>query len=230
MKTTKITTLASTLIFTTALASQTAHASPKTAVDIQRATTFTASAIIGGIAGGPIGFMLGAIGGAYLGEQSKKAVATNDELSLAENEISQLESQLGQHKTKVAKMEKKIAKKLEFQVMFPTGKDAITVQDQERISSLSSYLKENNQLRVRLDGHADPRGTDEYNNVLSAERAKSIAAALENTGIAAERIEVYSHGSSFSTNVEANRDDYAFERRVNIEVFSDNNNSVATTH
>jgi len=226
----KLTPMISTLGLATILASQATVADPKKANDVQRVTTFTAAAVAGGIAGGPIGLVIGAIGGALLDNQSKKAIATKDELIMAEQEVALLESTIDAQEEQVNDLESRIAQRLEFQVMFPTGDDQLSFQDIKRIESLAKYLDENQQLTIRLDGHADPRGTDEYNNVLSSERAKTVAQALIERGVEASRIHIHSHGSDFATTIEANRDNYAFERRVNIEVYAEQSNNVATAN
>ena len=219
-----------TLNFVSALALTTtlsvpASAGNKTVNDIQRVSTFSATTIAGALAGGPVGMIIGALGGAYLSDQSKKDF---EEKAALTQEVTQLEKSLDDKNMAIVSLENRVAKKLEFQVMFPTGEDALSSQDNRRIGSLAKYLKQNPQLKVRLDGHADPRGTDEYNNVLAAERAKSVATALKELGIEENRIAVYSHGSSFAITTHANRDRYAFERRVQIEVFADHDGQVAS--
>lgn len=213
----KTMTFISALALTSALTVPAAQAASKTVKDVERAATFSTAAVVGGIAGGPVGLVLGALGGAYLAEKSKTA---DIQMEAANHNIKQLEQKIDRQQHEVASLESRVAKKLEFQVMFPTGGDEISFQDSQRISSLVGYLKENPELHVRLDGHADPRGTDEYNNVLSAERAKAVATALTDEGIAEDRIEVHSHGSQFAISAMPNLDQHAFQRRVKIEVYN----------
>lgn len=213
----KNTIIASSLALSIALAGPVAAAS-QTKNDIERVSTFSAAALAGALAGGPVGMFIGAIGGAYLSEQSKKIFEENQSLEM---EVTALSEEVGHKRVEIVDLENRMVKKLEFQVMFPTGKDELTFQDTQRINSLAKYLKRNPQLKVRLDGYADPRGTDEYNNVLSSERAKAVAKALTERDIADDRISIHYHGSSLATTVDADQDKYAFERRVHIEVFSD---------
>ena len=117
---------------------------------------------------------------------------------------------------------------LAFKISFPTGTDNVNGDDIDRISALATYLKDNPKLRIRLDGHADPRGTDEYNNVLSEERALSVATALQTRGINNERIDVRAYGSSKSQAITGDYEAYSKDRRVDIEIFSPEiQNSVA---
>ena len=56
------------------------------------------------------------------------------------------------------------------------------------------YLSENTQRVLRLEGHADERGTREYNLALGEERAKSVKEIMIIEGASAQQIEVVSFG------------------------------------
>ena len=67
--------------------------------DVKQGTVFTTSTVAGAVLGGPVGFILGALGGAYMGEQIEKADnAGKDAWRLAEAEahIADLHTQLAQ--------------------------------------------------------------------------------------------------------------------------------------
>lgn len=108
--------------------------------------------------------------------------------------------------------------KLAFQILFSPGADRLNEMDLQRIQNLSRYLREQPELIVILDGHADPRGTDEYNNVLSQERAKAIKAAFLEMGIECERIVCRGHGASRSSSGKGDLDGYSKERRVDLQI------------
>ncbi len=212
-------TLVSAIVISATLALP-AQANEQRGEDARHISTFAATTIAGALAGGPIGMFIGAISGAFLIDKNQKTFEAK--IALAE-EVDQLEQTMESKEVAIVDLQGRIAKKLEFQVMFSTGEDTLTFQDQQRIKSLTEYLDSNPELRIRLDGHADPRGTDEYNNVLSAERAKTVAQAFIDQGIEEDRIDIHSHGSSLATAINGNNDQHAFERRVHIEVFSENN-------
>lgn len=199
------------------------QAESKRVNELERASTFSFATIAGAVAGGPIGMLAGALGGAYIAEKSRKSFEEREQLTM---EVSNLENSVIDKDIKVAQLESSLANKLEFQVLFPTGDDKLSFQDEQRLASLVKYLKKNPKLKVRLDGHADPRGTDEYNNVLSKERAESVASALKEKGIDTSRISLHSHGASLAS-TEKNRDKYALDRRVHIEVYNEENSDVA---
>ncbi len=189
--------------------------------DVRHISTFFATTIVGALAGGPIGMFIGALGGGLIAEKNQ---LTFDERNTLKDEVNQLETAVLSKNLAIADLENRVAQKLTFQVMFPTGEDMLSFSDAQRIRSLAHYLANNPELHVRLDGHADPRGTDEYNNVLSSERAKAVADVLLQAGIKQERIEIHAHGARLALATDKNYDQYALERRVHIEVVKDGGN------
>lgn len=181
-------------------------------------TTFAGLTIAGTVAAGPIGFIVGALGGAFLADQSRQA--NNAELALhrASQEHEQLRQALDEKAGEVEQMEELAAERMTFQVLFASGADTLNDLDMQRIKVLADHLQANPELVVSLDGHADPRGTDEYNNVLSQERAKAVRQALEDLGIPAERISHQGHGNRFSSAAKGDEDAYQQERRVDITI------------
>ena len=66
-------------------------------------------------------------------------------------------------------------------------------------------------MTVRLVGHADLRGTDDYNQKLGLERARSVKNVLTDNGVDAARITVVSHGEAEATGTSEK------ERRVEVD-------------
>ena len=58
----------------------------------------------------------------------------------------------------------------------------------------AKYLNANSNVKVLVEGHADERGTPEYNIALGERRAKSVATYLENMGVNANQLNVVSYG------------------------------------
>lgn len=213
----------------------------ETMTNVKQGVSFSGGAIVGLLAGGPIGAIVGAIGGAYVAEELEKADqldATEQQLSYANTDVIALKTELQRQETQVALLESELrseiaandATRLEFQLLFHTGEDQIQPQDYARIDMLASYLQRNPELVVRLDGHADPRGSDEYNNILAQFRALSVANALIAKGIDENRLQVNVYGASESDATAGDYESYAMERRVNIEVFNNNANGLAQNH
>jgi outer membrane protein OmpA-like peptidoglycan-associated protein len=208
----------STLILATAISTNSYAARTDNQQAAVEGTTFAGLTIAGTVAAGPVGFILGALGGAFLADQSRQA--NNAELALhqASQEHEQLRQALDEKTGEVEQMEELAAERMTFQVLFASGTDTLNDVDMQRIKILADHLKANPKLVVSLDGHADPRGTDEYNNVLSQERAKAVKQALEDLGIPAERISHQGHGNRFSNAIKGDEDAYQQERRVDITI------------
>ncbi len=75
-------------------------------------------------------------------------------------------------------------------------------------------LKQNNALRVRLEGHADERGTREYNLALGERRANAIRAYLGAQGVSRYQMEVVSYGEEKPAVTGSGESSWAQNRRV----------------
>ena len=64
----------------------------------------------------------------------------------------------------------------------------------ETLRAHANYLKGNSDARVRLEGHADERGTREYNVALGERRAQAVEKFLRVQGVSASQIETVSYG------------------------------------
>lgn len=206
----------SSLVLATAISTNSYAARTPNQQAALEGTTFAGLAVAGTVAAGPIGFIVGALGGAFLADQSRQANNAELALSQASEERTHLHKQLSEKAGEVAQLEALALERMTFQVLFATGNDTLNELDRQRIKALADHLHEHPELVVRLDGHADPRGTDEYNNVLSQERAKAVKQALEEMGIAGERIHYQGHGNQFSSAPKGDDEAYQQERRVDI--------------
>lgn len=202
---------------TLALGVGTASAGPT--ADKQKLTglgKFTAGALVGGLVGGPLGAVIGAAGGGISADQSAKATATQAELHRVRANAQQLEEDIAMQQALIAELEQQALARMELEVFFDTGVDQVSALDQERLRAVADYLVEHADINIGLDGHADPRGTDEYNNVLSRERALAVKALLLSQGVDESRIRVTGHGSSQAITGGASASSYAIQRRVDI--------------
>jgi outer membrane protein OmpA-like peptidoglycan-associated protein len=110
---------------------------------------------------------------------------------------------------------------IETEILFRTGASAIEPESDSRLDRLARTLTENPDLKIRLDGHTDPRGESSSNLELSGDRVGSVREALTARGIAADRIESHAHGASRSEAATGDLDAYALERRVRIRLQAD---------
>jgi len=74
--------------------------------------------------------------------------------------------------------------------------DQYTIRDDQRaaLQRNADYLRRWTTVRVTVEGHADARGTNQYNLALGQRRAAAIRDYLVGTGIATDRLVVVSKG------------------------------------
>ena len=184
--------------------------------------------------------IIGALGGVFVAEQIKQVDEQEDltmALAQAEKHADILSAELVARNQALTEQEERLTQlqelaldKLQLQVMFHTGSDVLTDQGKAQVESLASFLQQNRELAIQLNGHADPRGTDEYNNVLSHYRAKSVQLQLEGAGIAPNRIAVSAFGSGQSKAQNGDLEAYALERRVDINIVQPSQDAMAMGH
>jgi peptidoglycan-associated lipoprotein len=76
----------------------------------------------------------------------------------------------------------------------------------------------NPNLKIQISGHADERGSDEYNLALGNRRAAAAKRYLENKGIDGSRIDVVSYGEERPLNQGHDEAAYAQNRRDEFQV------------
>lgn len=80
------------------------------------------------------------------------------------------------------------------EVYFETDKYELDPEAEAELDKIIDYLFENPMMNIRLYGFADPRGTDEYNDVLSARRVEAVKKYLMRKGVPENRIMVKALG------------------------------------
>lgn len=83
----------------------------------------------------------------------------------------------------------------------------------ETLNANAAALKKHATLRIRIEGHCDERGTEEYNIGLGERRAKAAYTYLANLGVAASRMEIVSYGKSQPEDPSHNEDAWSRNRR-----------------
>lgn len=79
-------------------------------------------------------------------------------------------------------------------VYFDFDKSAIRADAYETLQAHAQYLANHQGATIRLEGHADERGTREYNMALGERRAKAVVSFLTANGAAGSQFEVVSYG------------------------------------
>jgi peptidoglycan-associated lipoprotein len=103
-------------------------------------------------------------------------------------------------------------------IHFDFDKSDILADDRPVLDRKAAILGANTGLRVRVSGHADERGSDEYNLALGSRRAAAAKTYLINKGIDASRIETVSFGEERPLDPGHDETSWAANRRDEFEV------------
>ena len=79
-------------------------------------------------------------------------------------------------------------------VFFATNESVLTTAARETLRKQAGWLRKNSDVTIVLEGHADERGTREYNLALGERRANAAKDYLMTYGISSDRISVLSYG------------------------------------
>ena len=89
---------------------------------------------------------------------------------------------------------KELAKGVPDRVFFATNESILTTKSRDTLRKQAAWLRDNSNINIVIEGHADERGTREYNLALGERRANSAKDYLITYGISADRISVISYG------------------------------------
>ena len=195
-------------------------------------------ALAGAIVGGPVGAIVGAaIGGHYTDNLQRSAKVPG-----LESDVNVMRKELGNSKDRVARLDRSLFETrneldklntemadllleraafegLQMEVLYHTGESELDQQATGRLNRLGELLKKLPDMTVRLDGYADPRGDESYNDSLSRKRAEAVRDTLIAAGVDGNRIAVHAHGESGSVSSATDLDAYALDRKVRLRLF-----------
>jgi outer membrane protein OmpA-like peptidoglycan-associated protein len=216
---------------------------------------FVSGAVIGAFAAGPIGAVVGAGLGTWLGNRVHRASDAKQaeaQVAMLENDKSELQTEksaLLTEKSQLAETNQSLSAKLDDlsqkiktaqtakddasevldglqgDVLFRTGSAEITADIAHQIQVLAQAVTKSPELKIRVDGYADPRGTIDTNMKLSQDRANAVRDLLLASGVGEEALEVNAYGKSQST--AEDNDGYALERRVRLTLKMESGAAVA---
>ena len=221
----------------------------------QEPVGFVSGAVIGAFAAGPIGAVVGAGLGTWLGNrvhragdakkaeaqvavlegdksewQTEKSALLTEKSRLAESNLS-LNAKLDDLSQKVSTAQTAkddasgVLDGLQGDVLFRTGSAEITPDIAHQIQVLAQAVAKSPELKIRVDGYADPRGTVDTNMKLSQDRANAVRDLLLASGVDEQVLEVNAYGKSQST--AEDYDGYALERRVRLTLQMESGAAVA---
>ena len=105
-----------------------------------------------------------------------------------------------------------------FPIYFDFDKATLRSDARETLGKLAQWLKVNPEINLRIDGHCDDRGSDEYNLALGENRAASAEKYLVYLGISPEHFELLSYGEEKPVCSEQNESCWSRNRRVEFTI------------
>ena len=195
-------------------------------------------AVVGALAGGPVGLVIGAALGAKIGDtlhqknehidylqgsvdESEQTVANlNGNIDTLSDEIERLQN--------VARPElvSLLQAGIAMDLLFRTDEAVLVDVTGDRLAQLAQTIVDMPDIHIKLDGFADARGDAEYNLALSERRVEFIRDQFVAAGVDPSRINVSAHGESPAQ--DESLDSYALERRVSVELFINERQSMAS--
>ena len=85
-------------------------------------------------------------------------------------------------------------------VFFATNKSVLTTASRDTLRKQAAFMRKKKDLTFSIEGHADERGTREYNLALGERRANAVKDYLMTYGISGSRLSVISYGKERPVN------------------------------
>ena len=195
---------------------------------------FGLGALIGGVLAGPVGVVIGAGSGTWLGDRENKLdktiAALEKELNVKSIEIAYQQNELAETKKNFQKEFQKVSRNKEIRsleklsdgisyvIYYKTNEAKIHHAILPEIQKLANLIKTYPEIKIQINGYADYRGSNSHNLVLSKERVNKVRAEFIKAGISNQRFQTHAHGESKASAYEGDTESYVFDRRVTINL------------
>lgn len=147
----------------------------------------------------------------------KSQVDTNSEVvSTVETAVDSVEVTAAKRAAEIEEQKRQDLERLrsEHIVYFDFDVSNVNSQYAAVLDAHATFLNANSNVKVLVEGHADERGTPEYNIALGERRAKAVVTYLQNMGVSAEQITSVSYGEEKPMVKDRSEDAFAKNRRA----------------
>ncbi|MEO9467438.1 peptidoglycan-associated lipoprotein Pal [Parasphingorhabdus sp.] len=107
-----------------------------------------------------------------------------------------------------------LANTMSDRILFDTDRFNVDSQDQIILQSQAQWLAQNPQSRITIEGHADERGTRDYNLALGERRANAAKNYLASLGVSPSRMTTVSYGKERPEALGSDESAWAQNRRA----------------
>jgi peptidoglycan-associated lipoprotein len=105
-----------------------------------------------------------------------------------------------------------------FAVYFASNSNTLSAEEVANLAPVIEFLQKNPATKVTIAGHADERGTREYNIELGNRRALAVRQILADNGISNDRIGVLSYGKERPVCIDSDEGCWKINRRVQFSI------------
>jgi peptidoglycan-associated lipoprotein len=102
-------------------------------------------------------------------------------------------------------------------IYFDFDRADLSMDARERLEGIATWMEAQQSIRLRIEGHADERGTSEYNLALGDRRANAVKKYLRALGIEGNRLRAISYGEEMPAELIQTESGWAKNRRVHFE-------------
>jgi peptidoglycan-associated lipoprotein len=114
-------------------------------------------------------------------------------------------------------------------VHFETDSSTLDEDGKAALQTNAQILQQYPELKVEIQGHADERGTTDYNLALGQRRANAVVSFMTSQGVAASRLPVVTYGEERPLDQRSGEVAWAQNRRAEFRVLSSGGNVQGTT-
>lgn len=164
---------------------------------------------------------------AQLSSREQQLQSSQQQLKLSEEQLAAREAQIRklQDELKAKQTERGTLVTL-GDVLFDVDKSDLKSTGVRDVQKLASFLNENPERQLMVEGYTDSTGAASYNQQLSQRRAESVLRALTHAGVNAQRIQVVGYGQQYPVASNDTASGRAQNRRVEVTI-SNNDQRVA---
>ena len=153
---------------------------------------------------------------AQLREEELKKQREREEAAIKEEAARKEEAAI---KEEAAKREAAVREEFEnTDIHFDFDKFSLTNQAREILAKKVSWLQGHTDLKIKIEGYCDERGSNEYNMALGERRANSAMEYLVTAGVEASRVSTISYGEEKPLDPGHNEDAWAKNRRAHFKI------------
>ncbi len=159
---------------------------------------------------------------AQLSAREQQLQSSKQQLQLSKQELAAREQQIRQLRNELeAKQTERGTLVTLGDVLFDVDKSELKPSGVRDVQKLASFLNDNPERQLVVEGYTDSTGADSYNQQLSQRRAESVQRALVRAGVDSRRIQVVGYGEQYPVASNDSASSRSQNRRVEVTISDD---------